>query len=63
MSTAKVEIPLRESLHPYAYFAEEEATWHGYIEWEKRPENQTRAAEILSKYRFADVGRMSRKNL
>ena len=37
------------------YFAEEKKGWHGYIEWEKYPDKAKRAAEILSKHRFAEV--------
>ena len=26
----KLVIPLKEEMHPHAYFAEEEPGWHGY---------------------------------
>lgn len=29
--------------------------WHGYIEWESSPDVRLKAAEILSKYKFASV--------
>ena len=53
---SRFEIPLRESCHPEASFPEEQEGWHGYIEWEKYPEKQAQAAEILSRYTFAGVG-------
>lgn len=31
------------------YFPEEEAGWHGYVEWEKYPERKQKAHEILKK--------------
>ncbi|MCJ1298000.1 hypothetical protein MMC08_000789 [Hypocenomyce scalaris] len=52
-SIEKLDIPLKGSAHPHAYFAEEEKGWHGYIEWEKYPEKQAKAAEILAQYSFA----------
>ena len=52
---SRLDLPLRESQHPEAYFAEEQEGWHGYIEWEKYPEKKERAAEILSRYTFAGV--------
>ena len=48
------ELPMRKSNH--VYFAEEQKGWHGYIEWERYPDKAKRAAEILSKHKFADVG-------
>ena len=52
----RLDLPLLEKSHPRgAYFAEEKEGWHGYIEWEKYPEKQKKAAEILSKYKFAGV--------
>ncbi|SLM33845.1 oxidoreductase molybdopterin binding domain-containing protein [Lasallia pustulata] len=51
-SNERLDIPLRESNHPQAYFPEEEKGWHGYIEWEKYPEKQAKAAEILAQYSF-----------
>lgn len=53
---SRFEIPLREICHPEAAFPEEQEGWHGYIEWEKYPEKQAKAAEILSRYTFAGVG-------
>ena len=52
---SKLDLPLRESQHPEAYFAEEQGGWHGYIEWENCPEKRRKAAEILSCYTFAGV--------
>ena len=52
---SKYDIPLRQSNHPDAYFPEELAGWHGYIEWEKYPDKKAKAAQILSQYTFADV--------
>ena len=49
------DVPLRDKRNPKAYFAEEREGWHGYIEWEKSPEKQRQAAEILAQYRFAPV--------
>lgn len=54
-SNSKLDIPLREPNHPEAYFAEEKKGWHGYVEWERYPDKQRKAAEILSKYKFAGV--------
>ena len=51
----RFDIPLRQPNHPDAYFPEEEKGWHGYVEWEKYPEKQKRAKEILSQYKFASV--------
>ncbi|MCJ1393642.1 hypothetical protein MMC18_006517 [Xylographa bjoerkii] len=50
----KTDIPLQESNHPDAYFAEEVKGWHGYVEWEKYPEKQKKAAKILTQYKFAE---------
>lgn len=36
-------------------FAEERPGWKGYIEWEKYPDKQKEAQEILAKYGFAKV--------
>ena len=36
-------------------FPEERLGWKGYIEWEKYPEKQKEAQEILAKYDFAKV--------
>lgn len=52
---AKWDIPLSKTNYPNAYFKEELDGWHGYIEWEKYPEKKAQAANILSKYSFADV--------
>ncbi|KAL6720376.1 hypothetical protein ACLMJK_002297 [Lecanora helva] len=49
----RLDLPLQESEHPKAYFAEEQEGWHGYIEWEKYPEKRKKAAEILSRYTLA----------
>lgn len=53
------ELPKRsELLLPQpdnVYFAEERKGWHGYVEWEKYPDKARRAAEILSKHKFAGV--------
>ena len=49
------DVPLREKRNPKAFFAEEREGWHGYIEWEKYPEKQKKAAEILAQYTFAGV--------
>lgn len=57
MSTEnKLDIPLKEESHPEGYFVEEREGWAGYVEWEKYPEKQKKAAGILSKYKFAGVG-------
>ena len=38
-------------------FSEEKPGWKGYIEWEKYPEKQKRAEEILAQYNFPGVSR------
>lgn len=48
-------VPLRDKHSPEAFFAEEKKGWHGYIEWEKYPEKQKKAADILAQYKFAGV--------
>lgn len=55
----KLSIPLKEQNHPRAYFQEEREGWHGYIEWERYPEKRKVAADVLSKYAFAEVARPS----
>ena len=52
---SRLSIPLREPSHPDAFFAEELEGWHGYVEWEKYPDRQAKAEEILSRYSFAQV--------
>ncbi len=47
------EFPIRKS--DQVYFAEEQKGCHGYVEWEKYPDKAKRAAEILSKHKFAGV--------
>nr|ANM86661.1 putative oxidoreductase [Cladonia uncialis subsp. uncialis]AUW30900.1 putative molybdopterin binding oxidoreductase [Cladonia uncialis subsp. uncialis] len=47
------DVPLRDKRNPKAFFAEEREGWHGYIEWERYPEKQKKAAEILAQYNFA----------
>ena len=51
------ELPIRKS--DQVYFAEEQKGWHGYVEWEKYPDKAKRAAEILSKHKFADVSSLN----
>lgn len=51
------DVPLRDKRNPRAFFAEEREGWHGYIEWERYPEKQKKAAEILAQYSFAGVRR------
>ncbi|KAL9074479.1 MAG: hypothetical protein Q9161_002267 [Pseudevernia consocians] len=55
------ELPIRKSHH--VYFAEEQKGWHGYIEWERYPDKAKRAAEILSKHKFADFPEFQLKPL
>lgn len=54
-SSERLDIPLRESNHPAAYFPEEEKGWHGYIEWENYPEKQAQAEKILAQHSFPGV--------
>lgn len=54
-SNERLDIPLRESNQPAAYFPEEERGWHGYIEWEKYTEKQAKAEKILAQYSLPGV--------
>ena len=49
------DVPLRDERAPKPHFVEEREGWHGYIEWEKYPEKQKKAAGILAQYKFAPV--------
>ena len=49
------DVPLKDKHAPKAFFAEERKGWHGYVEWEKYPEKQKKAADILAQYKFAQV--------
>ena len=49
------DVPLRDERAPKPHFVEELEGWHGYIEWEKYPEKQKKAAELLAQYKFAPV--------